>query len=94
MWVCAGYGGLAPLDASSRGAINPIASVVPLPLCFTTLFPIKYLSVMCLQGEERKWAEKDLRNLGLEKAARNYEESKLKPISLSKENKIVSLLEL
>ena len=49
---------------------------------------------MCLQGEERKWAEKDLRNLGLEKAARNCEESKLKPMSLSKENKIVSLLEL
>ena len=49
---------------------------------------------MCLQGEERKWAENDLRNLGLDKAARNYEVSKLKPISLSKENKIVSLLEL
>ena len=49
---------------------------------------------MCLQGEERKWAEKDLRNLGMEKAARNYEESKPKPISLSKENKKVSLLEL
>ena len=49
---------------------------------------------MCLQGEERKWAEKDLRNLGMEKAARNYEESKLKAISLLKENKIVSRLEL
>ena len=49
---------------------------------------------MCLQGAERKWAEKDLRNLGLEKAARNYEESNLKPMSSSKENKIVSLLEL
>ena len=49
---------------------------------------------MCLQGEERKWTEKDLRNLGLEKAARNCEESKLKANSLSKENKIVSLLEL
>ena len=49
---------------------------------------------MFLQGKERKWAEKDLSNLGLEKAARYCEESKLKPISLSKENKIVSLLEL
>ena len=49
---------------------------------------------MCLQGEERKWTEKDLRNLGLEKAARNCEESKLKPISLLKENRIVSMLEL
>ena len=49
---------------------------------------------MCLQGEERKWTEKDLRNLGLEKAARNCEESKLKPMSLSKENRIVSMLEL
>ena len=49
---------------------------------------------MCLQGEERKWAEKDLRYLGMEKAARNCEESKLKANSLSKENKIVSLLEL
>ena len=49
---------------------------------------------MCHQGEERKWAEKNLKNLGMEKAARNCEESKLKPMSLSKENKIVSLLEL
>ena len=49
---------------------------------------------MCLQGKERKWTEKDLRNLGMEKAARNYEESKLKQMSSSKENKIVSLLEL
>ena len=49
---------------------------------------------MCLQGKERKWAEKDLRNLAMEKAARNYEESKLKQMSSLKENKIVSLLEL
>ena len=49
---------------------------------------------MCHQGKERKWTEKYLRNLGLEKAARNCEESKLKQMSLSKENKIVSLLEL
>ena len=54
----------------------------------------KYLSVMCLQGKERKWAEQNLKNLGLEKAARNCEESKLKQMFSSKENKIVSLLEL
>ena len=49
---------------------------------------------MWVQSKQMKRAKNGFRNLGFEKAARNCEESKLKPMSLSKENKIVSLLEL